>query len=31
MAAGRIVQSGTYDELMQQNGPFRELATRQLP
>jgi ABC-type multidrug transport system fused ATPase/permease subunit len=31
MEAGRIVQSGTYDELMQQNGPFHELATRQLP
>ncbi|HET6765176.1 MAG TPA: NHLP bacteriocin export ABC transporter permease/ATPase subunit, partial [Longimicrobiaceae bacterium] len=28
--AGRIVQTGTYDELMAQEGPFRELALRQL-
>jgi ATP-binding cassette subfamily C protein len=27
---GQIVQSGTYRELMQQDGPFRELAARQL-
>jgi NHLM bacteriocin system ABC transporter ATP-binding protein len=27
---GRIVQSGTYDALMSQEGPFRELAARQL-
>lgn len=27
---GRIAQSGTYDELMQADGPFRELARRQI-
>ncbi|MDQ4128271.1 MAG: NHLP bacteriocin export ABC transporter permease/ATPase subunit, partial [Actinomycetota bacterium] len=27
---GRITQSGTYAELMQSEGPFRELASRQL-
>lgn len=27
---GRIVQSGTYEELMRVDGPFRELARRQL-
>ncbi|MEO1653824.1 MAG: ATP-binding cassette domain-containing protein, partial [Bacteroidota bacterium] len=27
---GRIVQSGTYDELMAVEGPFRELAARQI-
>jgi len=26
---GRIVQSGTYAELMRQRGPFAELARRQ--
>jgi NHLM bacteriocin system ABC transporter ATP-binding protein len=28
--AGRLVQSGNYEELMQQEGPFAELAKRQL-
>ena len=28
--AGRIVQSGTYEELMEREGPFRELAARQI-
>lgn len=28
--AGRIVQSGTYDELIANDGPFLELAKRQL-
>jgi ABC-type multidrug transport system fused ATPase/permease subunit len=28
--AGRIVQQGTYDALMAQDGPFRGLALRQL-
>ena len=28
--AGRIVQSGTYEELMEREGPFRDLATRQI-
>lgn len=28
--AGRIVESGTYDELMDHDGPFAELAARQL-
>jgi NHLM bacteriocin system ABC transporter ATP-binding protein len=28
--AGRIVQTGSYEELMAQEGPFRELALRQL-
>jgi ABC-type multidrug transport system fused ATPase/permease subunit len=27
---GRILQSGTYDELINQPGPFAELAKRQL-
>jgi len=27
---GRIVQSGTYADLMEQDGPFRELARRQI-
>jgi ATP-binding cassette subfamily C protein len=30
LQAGRMVQSGTYDELMEREGPFRELAARQL-
>jgi len=30
MDAGRIVQEGTYDELMEAEGLFRTLATRQL-
>jgi ABC-type bacteriocin/lantibiotic exporter with double-glycine peptidase domain len=30
MDAGRVVESGTYDELMQAGGLFRELAERQL-
>lgn len=30
MKAGRIVQQGNYDELMQQEGPFRTLARRQI-
>jgi ABC-type bacteriocin/lantibiotic exporter with double-glycine peptidase domain len=28
--AGRVVQSGTYAELMELEGPFRDLATRQI-
>ena len=28
--AGRIVQSGTYEELMERHGPFRDLAARQI-
>lgn len=28
--AGRIVQQGSYAELMEQDGPFRELASRQI-
>jgi transposase len=28
LKAGRIVQSGTYEELMEREGPFRDLATR---
>ena len=28
--AGRIVETGTYDQLMQRNGPFAELARRQI-
>ena len=28
--AGRIVQSGTYEELMEREGPFRDLAARQI-
>jgi ABC-type multidrug transport system fused ATPase/permease subunit len=27
---GRIVQAGTYDDLIAANGPFAELARRQL-
>jgi ATP-binding cassette subfamily C protein len=30
LQAGRITQSGTYAELMEREGPFRELASRQL-
>jgi ABC-type bacteriocin/lantibiotic exporter with double-glycine peptidase domain len=30
LEAGRIAQSGTYAELMEQKGPFRELARRQI-
>jgi NHLM bacteriocin system ABC transporter ATP-binding protein len=30
LVAGRIVQSGTYEELMEREGPFRELAARQI-
>lgn len=30
LEAGRIVQSGTYEELMERPGLFRELASRQL-
>jgi ATP-binding cassette subfamily C protein len=30
LQAGRITQSGTYAELMECEGPFRELASRQL-
>jgi ATP-binding cassette subfamily C protein len=30
LVAGRIVQSGTYDELMQHDGPFMQMARRQL-
>jgi ABC-type bacteriocin/lantibiotic exporter with double-glycine peptidase domain len=30
LAAGSIVQSGTYAELMEQEGPFRDLARRQI-
>jgi len=30
LQAGRIVQSGTYAELMEREGPFRDLAARQL-
>jgi len=29
MDAGRIVDSGTYDELVDRPGPFRDLALRQ--
>ena len=29
LQGGRIVQSGTYDMLVSQPGPFRELAKRQ--
>jgi ATP-binding cassette subfamily C protein len=28
--AGRVVETGTYDELMQRNGAFAELARRQI-
>ena len=30
MDKGQIVQSGTFDELMEQEGPFKELASRQM-
>jgi ATP-binding cassette subfamily C protein len=30
LQGGKFVQEGTYDELMSQAGPFRDLATRQL-
>jgi NHLM bacteriocin system ABC transporter ATP-binding protein len=30
LEAGNIVQSGTYAELMEQKGPFRDLARRQI-
>jgi ABC-type bacteriocin/lantibiotic exporter with double-glycine peptidase domain len=30
LEAGSVVQSGTYAELMEQEGPFRELARRQI-
>jgi ATP-binding cassette subfamily C protein len=30
LQAGRIVQSGTYAELMEQQGPFQNLAARQI-
>src|SRR5262249_3910857 len=30
LAGGRIVQEGTYDQLLQQDGPFAELARRQI-
>ena len=30
LEAGRIVQSGTYAELMEREGPFRDLAARQI-
>jgi ABC-type multidrug transport system fused ATPase/permease subunit len=30
LEAGSIVESGTYAELMEQKGPFRELARRQI-
>ena len=30
IVAGRIAQAGTYEELMQVDGPFRELAQRQI-
>jgi ATP-binding cassette subfamily C protein len=30
LKAGRIVQSGTYEELMEREGPFRDLAARQI-
>jgi ABC-type multidrug transport system fused ATPase/permease subunit len=30
MDHGRVVQSGSYDELMSRDGLFRELAERQL-
>jgi ABC-type bacteriocin/lantibiotic exporter with double-glycine peptidase domain len=30
LVAGRIVQSGTYAELMGQEGPFKDLAMRQI-
>jgi ATP-binding cassette subfamily C protein len=30
LEAGSIIQSGTYAELMEQEGPFRDLARRQI-
>ena len=30
LEAGRIAQSGTYEELMEREGPFRNLARRQI-
>jgi ABC-type multidrug transport system fused ATPase/permease subunit len=30
LSGGKVVQSGTYDELMEQEGMFKELASRQL-
>ncbi len=30
MEQGKIVQAGTYGELMAQEGPFAELASRQI-
>lgn len=30
VVGGRVVQAGTYDELMQVDGPFRDLAQRQI-
>jgi ABC-type multidrug transport system fused ATPase/permease subunit len=30
MAAGRVVQTGTYAELMAVDGPFRRQAKRQM-
>ncbi len=30
LQAGRVVQSGTYASLMEQDGPFRDLAARQV-
>jgi ATP-binding cassette subfamily C protein len=30
LVAGRIAQSGTYAELMEREGPFRDLAARQI-
>jgi NHLM bacteriocin system ABC transporter ATP-binding protein len=30
LKAGRIVQSGPYEELMERDGPFRDLAARQI-
>jgi ABC-type multidrug transport system fused ATPase/permease subunit len=30
LQAGHMVQSGTYEELMAREGPFKELAARQI-
>ena len=30
LESGRVVQTGTYDELLEHEGPFRELAQRQI-
>ncbi len=30
LQAGKIVQSGTYQELMEREGLFRDLASRQI-